>query len=130
MYSCRCDDPKTQAQPTKDLPQTPWMWVPQQLSKSPERHDQSLDPHEEHGVRDTQGTHGSQQQQPAPGPRRESSSSQPPTGTRRLTGGQLAILRSKREWSPEDEHNNEARRAHIQATHGPEALRGAGSSLV
>lgn len=49
-------------------PQTPWLWVPKELSKSDERHDHPPNPRDGHGVRDTQDSRRSSRemaQQPA-----------------------------------------------------------------
>ncbi|KAI0071097.1 hypothetical protein K474DRAFT_1669379 [Panus rudis PR-1116 ss-1] len=48
--------------PPEEAPQTPWVWAPRELGKSPERHDRPLDSHDGHGVRDQQDAHPSHSQ--------------------------------------------------------------------
>lgn len=101
------------------------MWVPRSLNKSPEHQEQSRDSRDERGVRGTQETQQSHsqssQQQQTQHPAERSRERTLPTGTHKLTGGQMAVFRSKREWGVEDHHNFKSRQAKIHAAHGAQA---------
>ncbi|CAL1709049.1 unnamed protein product [Somion occarium] len=48
--------------PAEEAPQTPWIWAPRSLSKSPERRERAEEPRDGHGVRDPQNSQSTQRQ--------------------------------------------------------------------